>query len=82
MRSLNLDQLNALAAVVEAGGFTAAARRLNLSQSTVSTQIGELEQRLGVRLVERLGRKAFATAVGREVLEHATRIAQEVERSR
>ena len=79
MRSLNLDQLNALAAVVEAGGFTAAARRLNLSQSTVSTQIGELEQRLGVRLVERLGRKAFATAVGREVLEHATRIAQEVE---
>jgi DNA-binding transcriptional LysR family regulator len=79
MRSLNPDQLNALVAVVETGGFTAAAKRLNLSQSTVSTQIGELEQRLGVPLVERLGRKAFATVAGREVIAHALRIAQETE---
>jgi DNA-binding transcriptional LysR family regulator len=79
MRSLHPDQLNALVAVVETGGFTAAAKRLNLSQSTVSTQIGELEQRLGVPLVERLGRKAFATVAGREVMAHALRIAQETE---
>ena len=54
MRSLNLDQLRAFLEVVECGSFSAAARRLNLSQPAVSLQIRELEQRLGVQLVERL----------------------------
>jgi DNA-binding transcriptional LysR family regulator len=79
MRSINLDQLRALQAVVEAGGFTAAARRLNLSQSTVSTQIKELEERFGVQLVARLGKKAFATDAGREALDYAKRIAAHVD---
>jgi DNA-binding transcriptional LysR family regulator len=79
MRSLSLDQLKALETVAELGSFTGAARRLNLSQSAVSVQIRQLEQRLGVRLLERLGKKAFATAAGLEVLERARRIATEVE---
>lgn len=79
MRSLNLDQLRALETVVELASFTAAARRLNLSQSAISVQIRELEQRLGVRLVERLGKKAYATAAGREVIEHARRISAETD---
>ena len=76
MRSLNLDQLRALEAVIEAGGFTAAAKKLNLSQSAVSTQIRELEDRFGVQLVARIGKKAFPTDAGREALEHAKRIAE------
>lgn len=79
MRSLNLDQLRALEAVAELGSFTGAARRLNLSQSAISTQIKELEDRFGVRLVERLGKKAYATAAGLEVIEHARRIACEAD---
>jgi DNA-binding transcriptional LysR family regulator len=79
MRSLSLDQLRTLQTVVETGGFTAAARRLHLSQSAVSTQVQELEDRLGVRLVERLGKKAYATAAGREVIERARRIADETD---
>jgi DNA-binding transcriptional LysR family regulator len=79
MRSLNLDQLRALETVVEHASFTSAARRLNLSQSAVSVQIRELEQRCGVRLVERLGKKAYATAAGREVIEHARRISEEAD---
>jgi DNA-binding transcriptional LysR family regulator len=79
MRSLNLDQLRALETVVELASFTSAARRLNLSQSAVSVQIRELEQRCGVRLVERLGKKAYATAAGREVIEHARRISEEAD---
>jgi DNA-binding transcriptional LysR family regulator len=79
MRSLNLDQLRSLEVVAELGSFTAAAKRLSLSQSAVSTQIRELEERFGVRLVERLGKRAFATAAGREVIEHAQRIAREAE---
>lgn len=77
MRNLNLDQLGALAAVVETGSFTAAAARLNLSQSAISLQIKELERRFGVRLVDRLGKKAFATPAGQEVIDHARRIALE-----
>jgi DNA-binding transcriptional LysR family regulator len=79
MRGLNLDQLRTLEAVVELASFTGAARRLNLSQSAVSVQIRELEQRFGLRLIERLGKKAYATAAGREVIEHARRISEEAE---
>jgi DNA-binding transcriptional LysR family regulator len=71
MRSLNLDQLHALVRVVELGSFSAAARRLHLSQPAVSLQIRELESRLGVQLVERLGKRAYATSAGRELIRHA-----------
>jgi DNA-binding transcriptional LysR family regulator len=77
MRSLNLDQLRTLQAVVETGSFTAAAKLLNLSQPAVSTQIRELEERFGVRLLERLGRKAFPTSAGREVVARGQRLADE-----
>ena len=44
MRGLNLDQLRTLLAVVESGSFSAAARKLHLSQPAVSVQIRELER--------------------------------------
>ena len=62
MRSLNLDQLRTLVEVISLGNFSAAGRRLNLTQPAVSLHIRELEQRYGVRLIERVGKKAFATA--------------------
>jgi DNA-binding transcriptional LysR family regulator len=71
MRSLNLDQLRALVDVVELGSFSAAARRLNLTQPAVSLQIRELESRMATRLVDRLGKRAYATAAGRELIGHA-----------
>jgi DNA-binding transcriptional LysR family regulator len=80
LRSLNPDHLRAFAEVIAQASFTRAARRLNLAQPTVSLQIRELETRLGVRLIDRLGKRAFATAAGRELLEHARRIAEENER--
>ena len=58
MRGVNLDQLEAFAAVVELGSFSAAAARLNLTQPAISFQIRQLERRLGIRLVERVGRRA------------------------
>jgi len=79
MRRLNLDQLHALVEVVRLGSFSAAARGLNLSQPAVSLQIRELEQRLGLELVERLGKQAYATAAGAELIERAARIAREVD---
>jgi DNA-binding transcriptional LysR family regulator len=77
MRSLNLDQLRALIEVVELGNFSAAARRLNLTQPAISLQIRELERRFGVRLIERLGKQAHATVPGRALVEAAQRIFRE-----
>ncbi len=81
MRSLNLDQLKTLRAVVSLGGFSAAARQLNLTQPAISLQVRELEQRLGVTLVERLGRRARATPAGQDLLEHTQRLLVEEART-
>jgi DNA-binding transcriptional LysR family regulator len=70
MRRLNLDHLHAFGEVVATGGFSAAAQRLNLTQPAVSLQIRQLEQRLGVALIERAGRRAAPTAAGRDLLTH------------
>jgi DNA-binding transcriptional LysR family regulator len=74
MRQINLDQLRALIEVVECRSFSAAARRLNLSQPAVSLQIRELERRFGVQLIERFGKQAHATLPGRELMKAAQRI--------
>jgi DNA-binding transcriptional LysR family regulator len=74
MRGLNLDHLHTFALVAELGGFSAAADVLGLSQPAVSLQIRQLEQRLKVRLIERVGRRATPTAAGTELLDHARRI--------
>jgi len=74
MRGLNLDHVNAFTEVVRLGSFSAAASHLNLTQPAISQQIGQLEKRLGVRLLERLGRRATPTAAGNELLDHAARL--------
>lgn len=79
MRQLNLDQLFTLQTVIAHGSFSAAARELNLSQPAVSQQVKELEARLGVALVERLGKRAFATPAGAELLEHGRKLMLESE---
>jgi DNA-binding transcriptional LysR family regulator len=74
MRTLNLTHLRAFVDVIELGSFSAAAERLDLSQPAVSLQIRQLEKEVGVRLIERVGRKARPTAAGEELLDHAGRI--------
>ena len=68
MSSLNLDHLQTFAQVIEQGSFSAAAQRLKLSQPAISLQMKQLEGRLGVRLIDRVGRRASATAAGEELL--------------
>jgi len=81
MRNLNLDQLRALIEVVELGSFTEAAKRLHLTQPAISQQIRELENRCGLELVERIGKRAFATPAGRELIAHGRRIIAETEQA-
>ena|SRR5579871_920201 len=79
MRNLNLDQLRALIEVVERGSFTEAAKRLHLTQSAISQQIRELERRCGLPLVDRVGKRAFATSAGRELIMRGQRIIADTE---
>ena len=57
----DLNDLLFFAAVVEHSGFSAAARSLNLPKSSVSRHVGRLEDRLGVRLLERSTRDRKST---------------------
>jgi DNA-binding transcriptional LysR family regulator len=79
VRRLSLDQLHAVVEVVRLGSFSAAARSLNLTQPAVSLQVRELEQRLGLKLIDRIGKRAYATAAGTDLIERAHRIEREVD---
>lgn len=71
---LNYHHLRYFQEVAREGNLTRAAARLNLSQSALSTQIRQLEERLGHALFERTGRKMILTEAGRIALDHAERI--------
>lgn len=58
------------ASVVEKGGFAAAARALGIPKSRLSRRVAELEQRLGVRLLQRTTRRLALTDVGERFLQH------------
>jgi DNA-binding transcriptional LysR family regulator len=72
----DLNALAVFAKVVEAGSFSEAARRLKMPISTVSRRVAELEDQLGVRLIERSTRNLRLTELGAEVLEHAIHSAE------
>jgi DNA-binding transcriptional LysR family regulator len=71
---VNLNHLRVFHAVAESTSLTAAARILRISQPAVSKQLGDLEDALGVQLVDRLPRGVRLTEAGRTLAEHATRI--------
>lgn len=77
----DLDDLQAMVAVVEQGGFRAAALALNLSQPALSRRIGKLEEALNVQLFERTTRRVALTLVGREFHARAVEILNGVEAS-
>ena len=69
MRGASLAQTSALVAVLDHKSFTKAAKRLGLSTARVSDMVRALEERLGVRLVERTTRSVAPTAAGERLLE-------------
>lgn len=72
-------ELNAFIAVVEAGGFTAAARRTGDSQSATSKAIGALEKRLGVALFNRSTRSVTLTDQGQRYYDRAKPLLDEMD---
>lgn len=74
MADLNYHHLRYFRLVAHEGNLTRAAERMNLSQSALSIQIKQLEDRLGHPLFTRTGRQLILTEAGRIALDHADRI--------
>ena len=74
-----LTSLTVFGRVVETGGFSAAARRLNMSVTSVSNHVQALEDRLGARLLNRTTRKVSLTEIGKAYYERTTQILAELD---
>jgi len=76
--SIDSRQLRAFAALARTGSFTLAAKELFLSQSAVSHSMKALENDVGCRLFDRVGKKVLLTQAGEQLLEHADKILREM----
>jgi DNA-binding transcriptional LysR family regulator len=79
---MELRQLRYLVALAQELSFTGAAARANVAQPALSRQIRKLEDELGTVLVDRTSRRVRMTAAGRQLVERATHILDEVEVAR
>lgn len=73
-----LEEMQTLVRVVEAGSITRAAEQMNTVKSAVSKRLSELEKRLGVSLLKRTTRKQTLTDAGRDYYQHCVRILDDI----
>ena len=76
-----LTSLEVFSRVVETGGFSATARKLNMSTTMVSNHVQALEERLGVRLLQRTTRKVNLTEIGRAYYDRCIQILADIEQA-
>lgn len=79
---MDLEDLQTFVAVADAGGVSAAARRLGLSKSIVSRRLLRIEAELGTQLLARTTRGAALTEAGATFRDHAARASAEIEAAR
>ncbi len=79
---LDSRQLRAFSALARTGSFTQAAKELFLSQSAVSHSMKALEEDVGCRLLDRVGKKVFLTQAGEQLLAHSEKILREMKAAR
>ncbi len=76
---MNLDNIRIFTKVVEAGSFTRAAAQLSIPKSTVSRRVSELEDALGIRLLQRTTRKLNLTDAGRLYFSRTAQLLSELQ---
>jgi DNA-binding transcriptional LysR family regulator len=76
-----LTSLTAFVRVVDAGGFSAAGRKLNMSTTMVSNHVQALEDRLGARLLNRTTRKVSLTEIGKAYYDRCIQILSDIEQA-
>jgi DNA-binding transcriptional LysR family regulator len=76
---LGLDDISVFVQVVEAGSFSAAARRLAMPKATVSAKVARLEKRLGLGLIQRTTRRLRVTEAGEQYFRRCAEAIREVE---
>lgn len=76
---MDTQLLSALLAVAETSSFSVPAERLHVTQPAISKRIAALEEQLGARLFDRIGRHVSLTESGRRLLPRAQRILREIE---
>lgn len=81
-REVDIEDLQTFVAVADAGGVSAAARRLGLAKSIVSRRLLRIEAELGVQLLARTTRGAALTEAGITFREHAARASAEIDTAR
>jgi len=74
---MEIRQLRAFVAIADAGTFTAAAQRVNVTQAAISMQIRQLESETGARLFIRAPRRVILTEAGEHLLQRARQILRE-----
>jgi len=79
---LDSRQLRAFSILARTGSFTQTARELHLSQSAISHSMKALEEEIGCRLLDRMGKTAVLTQAGEQLLVHAQKILAEMESAR
>jgi DNA-binding transcriptional LysR family regulator len=79
---MNLEDLQTFVAVADAGGVSAAARRLGVSKSIVSRRLFRIEAELGAQLLARTTRGAALTEAGSTFRDHAARASAEIDTAR
>jgi DNA-binding transcriptional LysR family regulator len=76
---MDLRQLEIIRAIADAGSFTAAGRKLHVSQSAISRQVLLLEDELGEPVFHRIGRRIRITPAGESLLQLSHRVFQDLE---
>ncbi len=79
---MEFHQLRYICAIAETGSFSRAAERCQVAQPSLSQQVLKLEEALGVKLFDRLGRSVRITEAGRAFLPHARSILHQMEAAR
>lgn len=77
---MDIRHFKTFKSIIEEGNFSNAAKKLGYTQSTVTSQIQQLEQELSIKLFEKIGRNMVLTALGKELIPYTNELLETVKK--